>query len=219
MDRYLVQTWSQTKSSRMKLPEVHDIKKALDTNSLPERQYTAPQVKNNPKIKPRFDKVRFGQGKIGIKCKKKKTHFEKGIDTITDKLQGIPKILATQNIAKNRMDFPMHTQSISSSKTEAITQGMIQNINREIPFYPDPIYRPPPRLPEKLWLLRTESKADTSPRMDLEFKENSQYQEGIISKTYQRPDKSYFQEPQELENLVNMGKLVQLILTKAGWQR
>ena len=44
----------------------------------------------------------------------------------------------------------MHEQSISSSKTEAITWEMIQNINREIPFYPDPIYRPPPRPPENL---------------------------------------------------------------------
>ena len=79
------------------------------------------------------------------------------------------------------MDFPMHEQSISSSMTEAITQGMIQSINREIPFYPDPIYRPPPWPPENLWLLITESKADTSPRKDLEFEENSPYQEGIIS--------------------------------------
>ena len=93
----------------------------------------------------------------------------------------------------------MHEQSISSSKTEAMTPGMIQDINREIPFYPDPIYRPPPRPPENVWLLRIESKADTSPRIDLEFKENSLYQEGIISKTYQRPDKSYFQEMKELE--------------------
>ena len=59
-----------------------------------------------------------------------------------------------------------------------------------------------------------ESKADTSPRIDLEFKENSPYQEGIISKTYQRPDKSYFQEPNELENLVNTGRLVQKFLPK-----
>ena len=48
------------------------------------------------------------------------------------------------------MDFPVYEQSISNSKTEAITQGMIQNINREIPFYSDPIYRSPPRLPENL---------------------------------------------------------------------
>ena len=67
-----------------------------------------------------------------------------------DELQEILKIPATQNIAKNRTDFPMHQESISNSKTEAITQGMIQNINREIPFYPDPIYRPPPKLTENL---------------------------------------------------------------------
>ena len=74
----------------------------------------------------------------------------KNIDVSTDKLQGILKIPATQNIPKNRMDFPMHEQSISISKTEAITRGTIQDINREIPFYPDPIHRPPPRLLENL---------------------------------------------------------------------
>ena len=47
----------------------------------------------------------------------------KNIGELTEKLQEIPKIPATQNIAKNRMDFPMHEQSISNSKTEAITQG------------------------------------------------------------------------------------------------
>ena len=48
------------------------------------------------------------------------------------------------------MDFPMHEQSISNFSTEAITLGMIQNINRDIPFYPDPIYRPPPK-PKKIY--------------------------------------------------------------------
>ena len=52
------------------------------------------------------------------------------------------------------------------------------------------------------------------PRIDLEFEENSLYQEGIISETYQRPDKSYFQEPKELENVVNTGRLVQKFLPK-----
>ena len=56
---------------------------------------------------------------------------------------------------------------------------MIQNINREIPFYPDPIYRPPPKPQENLQLLRIEGKTDVSLRIDLEFKENSLYQEGI----------------------------------------
>ena len=36
----------------------------------------------------------------------------------------------------------------------------------------------------------------------------------MVSETYQRPDKSYFQEPQELDNLINTGKLVQRFLPK-----
>ena len=108
----------------------------------------------------------------------------------------------------------MHEQSISHSKTEAITWEMIQNINREMPFYPDPIYRPPPRLPENLWLPRIKSKADTSPRIDLEFEGHLPSQERIMPKTYQRPDKSYFQEPQGLGYLVNRGRLIQKFLLK-----
>ena len=138
----------------------------------------------------------------------------RSIDTIADKLQGIPKVPATQNIAKNRMDFPMHEQSINNSKTEAFRWGTIHNINREIPFHPNPFYRRPPRMPENLWSPRIESKVDTSPRKDLELKENSLYQEGIISKTYHMPDKSYFQALWKLENLENTGRLVQRFFAK-----
>ena len=45
----------------------------------------------------------------------------KNIDAAIDKLQGILRIPTCQNVAKNSLDFPMHQQSISSSKTEAIT--------------------------------------------------------------------------------------------------
>ena len=69
---------------------------------------------------------------------------------------------------------------------------MILDKNRELPFCPDPIYRPPPRPPKTLQPQNSESKADTSPKIDIEFKENSPYQEGIISKAYQRPDKILF---------------------------
>ena len=43
----------------------------------------------------------------------------------------------------------MQEQSITN-KTEAIARGMIQVKNKELPFYPDPIYRPPPRPLENL---------------------------------------------------------------------
>ena len=91
---------------------------------------------------------------------------------------------------------------------------MIPNINKEKPFYPDPIYRPPPKPKENLQSLRIESKTDASPRIDLKFKENLLHQEGIILETYQKPDKSYFQELNELENPVNTGRVVQKFLLK-----
>ena len=55
---------------------------------------------------------------------------------------------------------------------------------------------------------------DISQGLNTDFKENFPFLEGIISEMYQRPDKSYFQEPQELEGLVNTGWLVQIFLPK-----
>ena len=60
MDNYLVQTQSQTISSRITLPEVHGVKN-LNTNSLLEKQKIAPQLKKGSEIKPRL-----GQGRVGI---------------------------------------------------------------------------------------------------------------------------------------------------------
>ena len=107
--------WSQTKSSGIILPEVHSIKKILDSNSLSEKQKIASQIKKGSEIKPGL-----GQGWRGIKTHKK-NQTTKYIKELAEKLQEILKTPATQNIAKNRMGFPMHEQSISNSKTEAIT--------------------------------------------------------------------------------------------------
>ena len=48
----------------------------------------------------------------------------------------------------------------------------------------------------------------------MDFEENSTYQEGVISEMYQRPDRSYFQEPPELESHMSTYKLVQRCLPK-----
>ena len=45
-DKYLIQTQSQAKSSGIKLPEVHGIRKSLDPNLRPEKQYTFPKQGN-----------------------------------------------------------------------------------------------------------------------------------------------------------------------------
>ena len=53
-----------------------------------------------------------------------------------------------------------------------------------------------------------------NPNINFDFEENSPFQEGIMSKMFQRPDKSFFQEPKELGELVNKGNFVHKYLPK-----
>ena len=52
------------------------------------------------------------------------------------------------------------------------------------------------------------------PEINMDFEEKSPFQEGMISEIYQRPDKSYFQKPQELDSLINTSRLGQKFLSK-----
>ena len=63
-------------------------------------------------------KPRLGQGNAGMRCKKPQP--VESITTSTSKSCKIPKIPMTQDVTKNRMDFPVQKQSITN-KTEAIT--------------------------------------------------------------------------------------------------
>ena len=90
---------------------------------------------------------------------------------------------------------------------------MIQNVNREIPFYPDPVYRPHSQ-PVKTPVPKIPGGMGINLELNMDFEENSPFQEGVISETYQRPDKSFFQESQELESLISTGRLVQKFLPK-----
>ena len=58
------------------------------------------------------------------------------------------------------------------------------------------------------------SLSDIDPELNTVFEDNFSFQEGVISETYQRPDKFYFQEIQKLEGLINTGSLVQKFLLK-----
>ena len=50
--------------------------------------------------------------------------------------------------------------------------------------------------------------------INTDFEENSPYQEGVISESYQRSDKSYIREPPEMGDLLDTSKLVQIFLPK-----
>ena len=68
--------------------------------------------------------------------------------------------------------------------------------------------RPLPKHPDQL--INKQDIGDT--KMDIE--ENSPFQENIISETYERPDKSYFQEPIKLKDLIDTRNIIQCFLPK-----
>ena len=47
-----------------------------------------------------------------------------------------------------------------------------------------------------------------NPNINLDFEENSPFQEGIMSETIQRLDKSFFQNPKDLGDLINRENLI-----------
>ena len=72
------------------------------------------QIKKDVENKPRL-----GHGRAGIRHRE--PQLIENITTSTNKSHDILKIIMTQIVSKNRMDFPAQEQSISSSKTEVIT--------------------------------------------------------------------------------------------------
>ena len=67
-EKYLVQTRSQTKSSGVKLPEVHGIEKGLDPHIKPGRQKLVSPLTD---MRHPISKPRIGQGRAGIRRKVK----------------------------------------------------------------------------------------------------------------------------------------------------
>ena len=66
---------------------------------------------------------------------------------------------------------------------------------RQVPFYPDPLIKPPPRLPGTKTQDNRRMTLDLDLDINKDFEENSPYQEGITLETYQRPDYSQLLEP------------------------
>ena len=123
------------------------------------------------------------------------------------------KIPTVQKDTKASIDFPV-PQKLITNKTENITQRQVQDKNREQPFYPDPFFRPLSRLPDNLQPESPKTNTTTKSKIEIDFEENSPHQEGIISELYQRLNKTYFQEPKDLESLVNTSNLIQKFLLK-----
>ena len=122
----------------------------------------------------------------------------------------IPEASKIERKVINHPDFTTPVQSINNSNAEVMNR---RPMIKDIPFYPDQTFRPPLKLVRIPTSERSEN-IDISPELNIDYEENSPFQEGVILETFQRLDRSFFQEPQELEGPANTGKLVQHFLPK-----
>ena len=76
-----------------------------------------------------------------------------------------------------------------------------RSININNPFAPDVPLHPYPLL--KPSTQQNTNKISYNSNINLDFEESSPFQEGIMSETFQRPDKSFFQNPKELGEVIN----------------
>ena len=87
-----------------------------------------------------------------------------------------------------------------------------RSINNNNPFVPDvPLHLDPLLKPSTQ---QNTNKISYDPNINLDFEENSPFQEGVMSKTFQRPDKSFFQNPKELGEFINKENLIHKFLPR-----
>ena len=202
-ENYLVQTRSQARSSGIKVLAVHGMGKNLDPNIKPEKQHANP-------IKGSIEKPHVGQVRAGLK-RRRPYPINQTINLPSELSQKIPGETKIETGKTNQIHSkdPIHSiNSVDEGMTH--TRPLIPNVL----FHPGPTYRPPPKpirshMPRS-WEISQNSPSteNINPDIKLDFEENSPFHEGVISETYQTPDKSFFQEP-KVNDIVNTGNLIQ----------
>ena len=119
-----------------------------------------------------------------------------------------PSELPQKIHGKTKIETGKTTQTHSKDPTHIINNvdaGMTHTkpLIPDVPFHPGPTYRPTGK-PIRSNVPRSQESSQSSssieninPNINLDFEENSPLQEGVISETFQRTDKMFFQDPKE----------------------
>ena len=136
-------------------------------------------------------KPRLGQGRAGIKRKVKLAPPSQKKEVSIGPDSSRPKTIISSDEAVLTVDpiLPIPLPKVCRSEG--------------LPPYILPRNRPPPKPPDQL--INKQDIGDT--KTDIE--ENSPFQENIISEIYERPNKSYIQEPVELKDLIDARNIIQ----------
>ena len=186
-------------------------------HSIPPTKLAQP-VEKGPPTHP-IPKPRIGQGRTGLRRKFKadqpiplpKQMLAQPIPTPAPKeAPSLPEpIVQSQENVQPQHYIPIPLPQHQLVDPTHIIQPIGPKIqHRPSPPYHDPYARPPPRPPDVTNSIDSwKDLLDTDLDRNVDIEENSQFQEGIISETCERPDKSYVQEPYELKDIVTRFEL------------
>ena len=132
-EKYLIQTRSQAKSSGIKLPKVHGMRKNLDPNLKPEKQCAMP--KNGSMERPHI-----GQGRAGSR-KRRPDPINHAIHKTSNLSQKIPGRTEIDTRKTNNMHSKDLTHSINNSNCKMSNRDPLIP---DFPFHPGPVFKPLP---------------------------------------------------------------------------
>ena len=153
----------------------------MNPNLRPEKQHAMPK-------QGILEKPWVIQGRAGLR-RRRPDH----INQPSDVTQGIPggSKVETRKTNSSHGSNSVHDRAMNNGK----------------PFLPDvPLHLDLLHKPSSLH--QNTNKINHNLNINLDFDENSPFQEGIISETIQRLDKSFFQNLKELEDLIDKGNLI-----------
>ena len=175
------------------------MRKNLDPNLSPEKQHTLSKQGN-------LERPCIGQGRAGSK-RKIPDPINQAINQPSNLSQEIPGKTKIETRKANHVHSTDPKHSINNTDDRIVNNNPLMP---DAPFHQGPILRPPIKLIKQNMTHDKSSQnvQNINPNINFDFEENSPFQEGIISKMFQKLDKSFFQEPKELGDLINKGNFV-----------
>ena len=172
--------------------------KNLNPNMKPEEQHANSKQGS-------VERLHTGQGRAGLR-RKKTDPINQKINQPSDLSRKIPERMKLETRKTNQAYSKDLMHSINNVNGK-ITDN--KPLIPDVPFHPGAVYRPPPK-PIRHNMSNQQSSQSSPGIEDI----NPPFQEGVMSKTFQRPGESFFWQAKELGDLINKGNLIQKILPK-----
>ena len=157
------------------------MRKNLNPNLRPEKQHISPKQGS-------LERQCVGQGRARSK-RKRPNPINHAINQPSNLSQEIPGRTKIETRKTNHVHFtdPMHSRNKADDK--------IADNNPLMPdaaFHQGPLLRPPPKpIKQNLTHVQSSQNSNVNLNINFDFEENSPFQEGIMSETFQRLDKSF----------------------------